>query len=255
LGKNKWKLIALGLIYFIFESALEIVTRYSQSNALADHWRIGLIVPVSILNSVFYWWMFLSLHRLLDYLDARKQTAKLSVYRQFTAVLIASLILAVIYALYQIYFTTTRQQVLHWSNLWLLDQGIPLMIYTIILLAIAILWRPSPSSKRYAYSQLGGESNIEEGEELELERKNQHMNGSSNGNGINDNNYNDANLSTHPDDGGEDGGEDGDDDNSNLHYEEGETAKFSIEDEDTDFKLKKKVSAAMSGKNQPTTSL
>ena len=99
-------------------------------------------------------WMFLSLHRLLVYLDARKQAVKLHIYRQLTVVLTASLILGVMYAAYQIYFTINQQQMIKWANLWLLDQGIPFMIYTLILLSIAALWRPSAEGKQYQYSQL-----------------------------------------------------------------------------------------------------
>ena len=60
--------------------------------------------------------MFLSLHRLLVYLDARKQVVKLHIYRQLTVVLTASLILGVMYAAYQIYFTINQQQMIKWCT-------------------------------------------------------------------------------------------------------------------------------------------
>ena len=54
LGKNKWRLIALGALYFCCETGLELIQRYSQIDASVEKWRIGLIIPVSVLNSVFY---------------------------------------------------------------------------------------------------------------------------------------------------------------------------------------------------------
>ena len=54
LGKNKWRLIALGALYFLCETGLELIQRYSQIDANVEKWRIGLIIPVSVLNSVFY---------------------------------------------------------------------------------------------------------------------------------------------------------------------------------------------------------
>ena len=154
LGNNTWKLIALGLLYFVCEGGLELVQRYSPLDADAEKWRLALIVPVSVLNSVFYWWMFLSLHRLLSFLDARKQEAKLHIYKQLTAVLLASLLAAVAYASYQIYFSLQQKQMENWNQLYLLDQGAPFIIYTVILLTIAALWRPSAEGKQYHYSQL-----------------------------------------------------------------------------------------------------
>ena len=54
LGKNKWRLIALGALYFCCETGLELIQRYSQIDASVEKWRIGLIIPVSVLNSIFY---------------------------------------------------------------------------------------------------------------------------------------------------------------------------------------------------------
>jgi len=66
-----------------------------------------------------------------------------------------SLLAAVAFALYQIYYLATDQIVVHWSQLWLLDGGFSFMLYTVILFSIAFLWRPSKSSRRYAYAQVG----------------------------------------------------------------------------------------------------
>ena len=45
--------------------------------------------------------VFVTLYRLMAQLGARKQEAKLSIYRSFTYVLIASLVLAIVFAFYQ----------------------------------------------------------------------------------------------------------------------------------------------------------
>ena len=173
LGNNTWKLVALGVLYFLCEGGLELVQRYSPLDADAEKWRLALIVPVSVLNSVFYWWMFLSLHRLLSFLDARKQEAKLHIYKQLTAVLLASLLAAIAYASYQIYFSLEQKQMEQWSQLYLLDQGAPFIIYTVILLTIAALWRPSAEGKQYHYSQLqAAEQPLHEEDEDEQFSKN-----------------------------------------------------------------------------------
>ena len=50
------KIVLLGLLYFVCEASLEVVTRYSQTNATAEKWRLFLALPVAILNAAFYWW-------------------------------------------------------------------------------------------------------------------------------------------------------------------------------------------------------
>jgi hypothetical protein len=80
----------------------------------------------------------------------------------FTHMLAGSLVAAVLFALYQIYFMATNQLALHWSLLWLLDGGFQLLLYTVIFLCIAWLWRPSSDSRRYAYAELsiGGNTQV-----------------------------------------------------------------------------------------------
>jgi len=151
---TKLKIGILGLVYFLCEGGLEIVTRYSQTNETADRWRIFLSLPVAVLNAVFYWWIFTALHDLLLYLEQQKQNIKLAMYRTFTHMLAASLVAAVLFAVYQIYFQMTNQLALHWSLLWLLDGGFQLLQYSVIFLCIAWLWRPSSDSRRYAYAEL-----------------------------------------------------------------------------------------------------
>lgn len=154
LGANKLRIIMLGVIYFGFEASLELVTRYAQTNEVAEHWRVILSLPVAVLNAIFYWWIFVALQRTHSELSTGGQAHKLAIYRQFTIVLVVSLVAAVCFAFYQIYFMTTHQFALHWANLWLLDGGFSVILYTVVLITILFLWKPSKDSRRYAYSEL-----------------------------------------------------------------------------------------------------
>lgn len=95
------KIGLLGFIYFVCEASLEVVTRYSQTNETAEHWRLFLSLPVAVLNAIFYWWIFTALHDLLAYLEQQNQVIKLQMYKTFTNMLAASLFAAVVFALYQ----------------------------------------------------------------------------------------------------------------------------------------------------------
>lgn len=101
------KIGLLGFIYFLSEASLEVVTRYSQTNETAEHWRLFLSLPVAVLNAIFYWWIFTALHDLLAYLEQQNQVIKLQMYKTFTNMLAGSLFAAVVFALYQMSETHT----------------------------------------------------------------------------------------------------------------------------------------------------
>ncbi len=52
------------------------------------------------------------------------------------------------------YYLWAQLQTIHWSLIWLLDGGFSLILYTIVMLSIAVLWRPNSNSHRYAYAQV-----------------------------------------------------------------------------------------------------
>jgi len=154
LGDDSWKLITLGSIYFVAESALELLIRYDETDEVGTFWRVVLSLPPAILNAIVYWWIFLALSRLTEQLKIRRQDDKLQIFTQFTRVLMFSLLLAVGYAVYQMYYMSSGFEYSKWQNKWLLDTAIPELLYTLVLLTILILWRPSTNNKRFAYAQL-----------------------------------------------------------------------------------------------------
>merc|ERR1711964_773643 len=97
LGKIKKKLILLGVVYFIFAFAFEVLIHYNQTNEVPQILRMVLAVPVAVLDGIFWWWIFVSLHRTILNLEQRRQTAKLSLYKKFTWVLGSALVVALIF--------------------------------------------------------------------------------------------------------------------------------------------------------------
>lgn len=157
LGNNKLKLLCLGAIYFVAETSLEIVIRYAQTNEVGERWRVTLSIPMSITNAIFYWWTFVVLSETKTYLKERNQAVKLALYVRFTRVLVLSVFAAVIFAFYQIWFVSTEQMKTNWSERYLFDGAMEMILFTIILLAIMFLWRPTANNQRYAYSQVASD--------------------------------------------------------------------------------------------------
>src|SRR5690606_21686529 len=104
LGPTKNKLIALGCLYWIFAFMFETLIHYNQTEKVETWMRIVLIPPVAIINGIFWWWTFVALNRTTESLKLRNQTAKLQLYKNFTIVLIVSLVCAIIFAIYEMYY-------------------------------------------------------------------------------------------------------------------------------------------------------
>lgn len=163
LGAIRKKIILLGVVYFIFAFAFEVLIHYNQTNEVPQILRMVLAVPVAVLDGIFWWWIFVSLHRTILNLEQRRQTAKLSLYKKFTWVLGSALVVALIFACYQMYYVYRVLYMTNWSEMWFMDIGFWQMLYTGVFFAIMILWRPSQAAKRYAYSQqLSTVDNIDE---------------------------------------------------------------------------------------------
>jgi hypothetical protein len=161
LGGHGARLAALGGMYFVFDCALELVVRYQQTHPLSDYYRILLTLPVSILNTAFYWWTTVALYQITQHLEDRKQVEKFHLYRHFTNTLICTVAMAVTFSVYQSYFMLTNQSAMHWSHLWLVDGGVAFLLYTIVLLSTAVLFRPENMTSRFSYAPVAGKSTTE----------------------------------------------------------------------------------------------
>lgn len=168
LGNNKLKMIVLGGAYFICDVSMEIVVRYSQTNEqeIDPKVRVVLSFLVSITNSVFYYWTFTALTATQASLAQRKQQVKLELYQRFFKVLVGAGVAAVIFSIYSIWYVSTDQMQTRWSQRWLLDSGMEVILYTIIMGTIAFLWRPTKNNQRYAYAQVGGSAEDLDGIQL-----------------------------------------------------------------------------------------
>ena len=157
IGENRIRLIVLGSLYFLLECSLEFIVRYQQTHAMNDYYRIVLTFPLALFNAIFYWWIFISLYQLMVQLEKSKSEVKFMVYRQFTNILILTVVAGVVFAIYQAFYMLTDQFAWHWSYLWIVDGGFAFLLYTILLVSIALLFRPSDSNIRIIYAPVGME--------------------------------------------------------------------------------------------------
>jgi len=173
LGDKACQIMVFGCVYCIFSAVLDVVKALSHDSDVSGGFFILVIIPVAVLDSIFYLWTFMSLYDVVAQLEAsihinlalnlhpnralnpnglkeRRQTVKLQLYRKFIWVLGTCLFLSCVWVIYQMYFLYANLFPSHWQLAWMFDA----YWYTLslaILLAIMYLWAPNENSKRYAY--------------------------------------------------------------------------------------------------------
>ncbi|MBN3320282.1 TM87B protein, partial [Atractosteus spatula] len=177
LGTVMHRVVGLGVLYFIF-AAVEGVLRITggRDNAPA---LISEIV-LNMFNTGFVWFIsfskffsltifhiFVTLAQTLKTLKLRRNPVKLSLYRHFTNTLIFAIIASIIFMIW----TTKKFRLADcqsdWRELWV-DDAFWRFLFSIMLLVIMFLWRPSAINQRYAFTPLMDDSDDEEIEEFLL---------------------------------------------------------------------------------------
>ncbi|CAM6101629.1 unnamed protein product [Calypogeia fissa] len=161
LGGLTSKVILLGATYFVAAEVLDVVENVGTINDASGNARLFLVLPVAILDAFFILWIFTSLSKTLEKLQARKRYAKLELYRKFTNALALAVIIAVLWIGYELYFKATDKFSERWESGWTISAF--WIIFTFVLLiVICLLWAPSQNSTRFAYSEDVGEDYDEE---------------------------------------------------------------------------------------------
>ena len=150
LGNVAYRVMALGLVYFCFSAALDVASNVSQLSRLSVSARLLLIVPMALLDAFFYWWLFSGLTRTLQQLSSRRQSAKLLLYRRFSHVLLAAVLISALWVGWQMAVIVSDSLDERWNRLWIFD-AFWHVLYLVVLLAICYLWRPSKNNLQYAY--------------------------------------------------------------------------------------------------------
>jgi len=162
LGSTAYKVLTLGVVYFVFSAVLDVASNVSQISEVSPPLRLAFILPVAVLDAVFYWWLFSGLARTLSQLSSRRQSAKLQLYRRFSYILLASIALSGVWVTWQIAVIVSDTLDARWASLWMFDAFWHLL-YLCILLATCYLWSPNKNNLQYAYmDEIGQEEEEEE---------------------------------------------------------------------------------------------
>ncbi|NP_001342558.1 transmembrane protein 87B isoform c precursor [Mus musculus] len=157
LGTVMHRVIGLGLLYLIF-AAIEGVMRVIGAN---DSDLVLLAsLPLSLLDSGLCWWIFISLAQTMKTLRLRKNTVKFSLYRHFTNTLIFAVLASIVFMVWTTKTFRIAKCQSDWMELWV-DDAFWSFLFSVILIVIMFLWRPSANNQRYAFMPLIDDSDDE----------------------------------------------------------------------------------------------
>ncbi|XP_075771415.1 transmembrane protein 87A-like isoform X2 [Pelodiscus sinensis] len=162
LGALLNRVVGVGLMYLLF-SIIEGILRVKSAQ---DDLVLLAAIPLAMLDSALCWWILISLVQTMKLLKLRRNTVKLFLFRHFTNTLIFAVIASVIFIVWTTKTFRLSKCQSDWRELWI-DDAFWRFLFSIILLVIMFLWRPSANNQRYAFVPLVDEGSEEEDEEEE----------------------------------------------------------------------------------------
>ncbi|KAL5714500.1 hypothetical protein ACHQM5_016451 [Ranunculus cassubicifolius] len=166
LGGLTSKVLLLGVTYFLASELLDIAENVGTINDISGKARLFLVLPDAFLDAFLILWIFTSLSKTLEQLQAKRSSVKLDIYRKFSNALAIAVIASVVWIGYEVYFKATDPFSERWQSAWIITAFWDVVAF-LLLGVICYLWAPSQSSQRYAYSEgVDDEFDGEEGQSL-----------------------------------------------------------------------------------------
>ncbi|XP_041865851.1 transmembrane protein 87A isoform X1 [Melanotaenia boesemani] len=162
LGTVMHRVVGLGVLYFAFasiEGVLRIIGGRDSGPALITE------IVLAVFESCAIWFIFVSLAQTIKTLKLRRNPVKLSLYRHFTNTLIFAVIASIIF----LGWTTKKFRLADCQSDWIenwVEDAFWRFLFSVILLVIMFLWRPSANNQRYAFTPLIDDTDDEEIEEF-----------------------------------------------------------------------------------------
>ncbi|KNE68973.1 hypothetical protein AMAG_13849 [Allomyces macrogynus ATCC 38327] len=156
LGDDMKKCQLLAAVHLVF-GALYAGFTLKQS----DHKGFGIllvIIPLAITLTLFYVGTLSALTATTQHLEMRRQHFKLAMYKNLWRLLFfAGLNLVAFFVVNSVWFSKRDDVVFlarWWRWRWLLVDGWLNLLYTVCMLAICLLWRPTSNNARYGLEEL-----------------------------------------------------------------------------------------------------
>jgi len=159
LGTTMRTIVLLGTIYTAVSVLVDLLVVFAiediqtlSNNAEESIFDLAelLTFVLATLDVVFFMWMLDALNNTMEYLENMNQNRKLQRYLQLRSIFMFTILAAVIWAVFSVVNTYGATGILLEENEWVVE-ALKEIIYGAALLGVAILWRPNPHAREYAY--------------------------------------------------------------------------------------------------------
>ena len=107
-------------------------------------------LPLSLTNTMFFFWIMSSLERTKKTLQETRQHVKLQVMQRFTYILLGVYVVAVLAVTGEIWVKFSGERDTRWRIEWLVESSW-FLIFTLFVCAVMVLMRPTDTSRLLAY--------------------------------------------------------------------------------------------------------
>ncbi|KAH7295820.1 hypothetical protein KP509_27G067300 [Ceratopteris richardii] len=148
LGGQTVKVVALSITYLLAVEFLDMSQNVGAINDLSG--RLLLVLPVAVLDALFILWIFVSLSKILEEVEAQRWLAKLEFYRKLTNTLTVFVLIAVAWIGYEFYFKSSDSFGEGWQKAWIIS-GFWNILTFVFLSVLCVLLAPSSNPAKFDY--------------------------------------------------------------------------------------------------------
>ncbi|SOV79244.1 serpentine receptor, putative [Plasmodium sp. gorilla clade G3] len=156
------KIKILFFFFIIFDFIKQFVDMHLTDTQINTGYFLFCIIPVTIIYSIIYLWVFTSASQIIIQLNEDKQYEKLNMFKNFFNVLIFTLLFSIIAFIIDIVVMLYVDNSI-WNLKNYLSEGIISCLFLIILTAMFILFKPSDRLKRIShFTEIGDMDEMED---------------------------------------------------------------------------------------------
>jgi hypothetical protein len=159
LGSAMKKIVGLGILYAGVTMARDIFTiiAVEDMQMISEHKEEELVDIVGIftlaaaaIDVIFILWILDSLNATMEDLEAAGQHRKLKIFLRLRCILLIAILCACIWIVLGLVDTYMEETIIEQESGWVLIAAMEFN-YLIVLVGVAVLWRPNPNAKEFAY--------------------------------------------------------------------------------------------------------
>jgi hypothetical protein len=159
LGSAMKRIVGLGMLYAGVSLARDVmdliaINDFSKISTEKETELIDIVGILTLITAaidvIFILWILDALNATMEDLEAAGQHRKLKIFLRLRCILLLAILFAVIWIVFSLVDTYMEETIMEKKNDWILLAAMELN-YLAVLLGVAVLWRPHPSAKEFAY--------------------------------------------------------------------------------------------------------